>query len=514
MIPRRPCPLIAILAGLLIVAGLLRFTGLDHPYTHDEFWSLGSAMGRAGEQQFLPRGRVIDNAPVLTSLRDARPIHTIWTAQRNDVHPPLYFMLLRVWVSGFGTSEFATRSLSAFLSILSVALLYDVARRLHGRGPAVWACALMAFATPQIDVAQDARPYALLTLLSLCVCAAAVRLRQSGASPARFAALGLAACAMLLTNYLAAPALLAIGLYLLLTLRGRTRVLAASTLALALLVLLVTWGPSILAQRQHVRPEEYYWLYDREAGHVIRSLRRLALLPLAMLQPPPKGTLPVAMLAAVLYVIPLVLLRRRPELHLWTLLLFVVVLPLGAMELLHSATYLSWPRYTLLASPAVYAIVGAFLWHSSRWWLRHAVPAAATLGCVLTLPAAYVVEPPDWREFAAYVDSRLGPGEPVVFAAGSYGNYFTGHLYLATAHYSRLFPRPIVLLDEPAPPETLARLRQHPTTWFVKPSPIPPSTDFLAGFARAESQFFVRVGFLERLHPVPPAALATTRTIR
>ncbi len=85
------------------------------------------------------------------------------TAQ--DIHPPLYYWLLKIWVALWGDSEFAVRALSAALGVLLVAVVFRLGRRWYGRSAGL-AAALLATVNPfQLYYAQEARMYMLLTLL-------------------------------------------------------------------------------------------------------------------------------------------------------------------------------------------------------------------------------------------------------------------------------------------------------------------------------------------------------------
>jgi hypothetical protein len=92
-----------------------------------------------------------------------------------DTHPPLYYLLLRVWIALAGDSVIALRYLSTLISLLTVALVYrialDVLRLARwGIGPAWFAAAvaavLMALTDADIDLAQEARNYTLYTMLA------------------------------------------------------------------------------------------------------------------------------------------------------------------------------------------------------------------------------------------------------------------------------------------------------------------------------------------------------------
>ena len=52
-----------------------------------------------------------------------------WRVVINDIHPPLYYLLLKGWVGLFGASEAGLRSLSVVAGIATVWLGWNLARR-------------------------------------------------------------------------------------------------------------------------------------------------------------------------------------------------------------------------------------------------------------------------------------------------------------------------------------------------------------------------------------------------
>lgn len=86
---------------------------------------------------------------------------------KADVHPPLYYQFLYVWIRLFGTGERAVRSLSGLFYLLSVFAVFGLGRALYGNRTALL-CAAIYLASPlAILSAQFARMYALLSLLSI-----------------------------------------------------------------------------------------------------------------------------------------------------------------------------------------------------------------------------------------------------------------------------------------------------------------------------------------------------------
>src|SRR5439155_5826510 len=116
----------------------------------DEFWTLELAAGHRSPHVELPQDTIIASGPSLTSMDAAKPWWTIWTSLGTVTHPPLYFILLRLWQEAFGSGEVAVRMLPLCSSLLAIAAMYRVTSLLHGRTAALWACALMALAGPQI----------------------------------------------------------------------------------------------------------------------------------------------------------------------------------------------------------------------------------------------------------------------------------------------------------------------------------------------------------------------------
>jgi mannosyltransferase len=80
--------------------------------------------------------------------------------------PPLYFVLLDGWMRVFGDSEAGIRSLSALFGTATILLAYVIGRRLASTRAGLVAAALVAFNPLLVWFSQEARPYALLVLLS------------------------------------------------------------------------------------------------------------------------------------------------------------------------------------------------------------------------------------------------------------------------------------------------------------------------------------------------------------
>lgn len=85
----------------------------------------------------------------------------------NDVHPPLYYVLLKGFSSFFNYSVFGIRLFSAIFGVASVLALYYLAKEIFGKKAAIYASLLATISPLAIQYSQEARMYAMLVFLIL-----------------------------------------------------------------------------------------------------------------------------------------------------------------------------------------------------------------------------------------------------------------------------------------------------------------------------------------------------------
>ena len=88
---------------------------------------------------------------------------------RMDGSPPLYYLLLHVWMQIFGRGPVATHWLSLIPALITVPVAYWGGASLFGRRIGAYAAALTAGVPFLTSYAQETRMYSLLLLLSLLV---------------------------------------------------------------------------------------------------------------------------------------------------------------------------------------------------------------------------------------------------------------------------------------------------------------------------------------------------------
>ena len=91
----------------------------------------------------------------------------IWHYTSVDVHPPLYYFLLKIWSLFFGSSDFALRSMSAFFGALTIIMSYFLVKRLYDRKNALFASSFLAISPMLIRYSQEARMYTTVSFLGV-----------------------------------------------------------------------------------------------------------------------------------------------------------------------------------------------------------------------------------------------------------------------------------------------------------------------------------------------------------
>lgn len=464
------------LALLLILATavVLRVAYIGSPSLWmDEIGSIQVATGHGLAHDRLPT-RIIEHEPVnLTQLSGAPPWWKIWTAGSDNVNPPLYYILLRWWMDAFGIDAAAVRMLSALCSVAAVAVFFDLCRLLHGPRIAMLAAAMMSLAGAQLDFAQDARAYALLIFLALCCCDAVVRIERGGATPRRLVGLAVALAAMALTHYFCLGAALALAVYILLRLRGAERRRSLATMAAAAGFCLIAWLPQYLHHLHHLPTLAPAFLQEALlARHGELTLRRIIGLPAEFIFGESRGEaiIPwaVLVLAILTLAIPVIRLWWRRDLMLWVLWMAGIIGSIAALDLWRGLTLSGYPRYTILASPAVYAVLAAFDW-PRRPILRDLLPMAI-LTLLLVLAAQRLKDgvPPreDWRQLADLIQSQARPDELLVFFNQDPwvppGVFFRGYRY-----YAPDSKRPWMMLNHPGDIGVMRQLDSQRTLWLI-----------------------------------------------
>lgn len=109
----------------------------------------------------------IDEAYILTLVRDFGIREIIENAINHDPRPPLYYMLLHYWIKIFGATEAGVRSLSALFGCLTVIPVFMIAKKMFDKKTALLSIFLLAINPFNIYYSQMIKEVALVSFFAI-----------------------------------------------------------------------------------------------------------------------------------------------------------------------------------------------------------------------------------------------------------------------------------------------------------------------------------------------------------
>lgn len=173
---------------LLILGIFFRFTYLDRKvYSHDEAYTSLRISGYTKTEfvQQVFNGRVFSVGDIQKYQQpnsEKGLINTINSLAVEDAqHPPLYYVMVRLWMQFFGNPVATTRSLSAIISLLTFPCIYWLCLELFQSPITAWiSVALLTVSPFHVLYAQEAREFGLWMVTILLGSAALLRAIRLG----------------------------------------------------------------------------------------------------------------------------------------------------------------------------------------------------------------------------------------------------------------------------------------------------------------------------------------------
>lgn len=381
----------------------------------------------------------------LSVLFAARPLPQLFhTLIYEDLHPPLYYLLLHFWMVLAGNSEWAVRMPSLFAAVLLVPLSFAVVREMwdqpahmsttwHALG--ISAAALIGVSPFIAYYAQETRMYSLAAMLVLATTWAFLRATRTAAR-SWWLCFSCLLAASLYTQYFAAFVLPAFVLYAVLFDRPSLRRTTLHSLLAGLLY--VPWAVPAYMQLERLLRTPDYWVTTRiDPIWFVRAMWSAFL---------PSTPALSALLAALAGVLILLGLARRGRLRLSdrarrTVLLFLTFgCPMVLTYIAVSIAPKFATRYSIIAAAPLYvcAVMALYAILGLRSPTTHRIFAIVVLlAVVLSLRSAVAVtagrENPrdDARGLAAYLTTNAQANDALLMVEAA--PYALQYYYRGTA---------------------------------------------------------------------------------
>ena len=380
---------------------------------------------------------------------------------RTDTHPPLYYLALKFWMI-LGAGEVQVRLLSALFSIAAIPVMYALVANLYGdKRIGLVGATILAFSPFQIWHAQEARMYAMLTLLVLLSAYFFFRALQSGKSK-DWVGYVIATSLALYTDNGAIWYVVTISIFYLVSMKrfpGRPIDWFLSNAAIGLLY--IPWLPFFLEQARQVT--QSFWLPAPTFSTVLGTFLDFHSFNFPVTE---LSLLYMALIFVWVTIVPTGEWQRR----LASMWLFI---PVATSLLLSLRQPIFLSRNLIAASLGYYLLITGTIWrfHNKKATLALLLPLL-----VMNLFSigynAWWEQKEDWRGIAGYVarSAQKKPGGIVVFIPGyteiPFSYYFKDyHVTMDTQG----FPGDEVLIHpQPKQMDDIAKvLEGRPYVWLV-----------------------------------------------
>lgn len=350
----------------------------------------------------------------LSILLARQPIHDLIAITAADVHPPLYFLFLKPFLT-FGQNELSARTLSALCSAGAVVVIYYLGSDLFNTRVGLVSALIMAFAPIQLFYGQEARMYGQLILLTTLAIWSFYRALNRDEFW-WWALFVIFATLAFYTAYFFLPVLVTMGIFVFLIDKRREQRKHFTLAISAIIVLFLPWITVFVTQTKAIYSS--YWIARPSPLELFTTLSAFfAGFSLS------SGWVMIALFSTLLLVF-VVLNSARHAIRenstdarplIW--LLFWAFLPLIGLFLISQIRSIYQIRTVLIVAPAFYLLMAWGITRAQNYKVNLALFVPSLIVMAVSIFNFYFVDAyakPSWREAAEYVGARARAGDVVV----------------------------------------------------------------------------------------------------
>ncbi len=360
-------------------------------------------------------------------------VQTAVDATTQDMTPPLYYMILNLWVRLFGDSEFSVRFPSVIFGLFAILMIYKLASLMFNKEVGIISSFLLSISQFHIHYSQEARCYTLMALLALVSMYFFIKFQEKERSLTVSIGYGLSSILLIYTHVYGLLIIIAQNIYVFTLFVVSWEDYKCDfkrwvSLQLILFVSFVPWLGFLLAKVSETVEEGFYakvpsilsiitsfveYSFGSSLSWLLSLL--LLLLSLASLERIKGGINWKDLLNSIEnYTLKITLLDVKKIYLLLVWLFTPIILPFVFSQL---STPIYVTRHTIAASLAFYILVAKGIKNINSHFARLAIMTIIAVLSLRVLFGYYYphIEKEQWREAAKYLDINAQAGDLLVF---------------------------------------------------------------------------------------------------
>ena len=352
---------------------------------------------------------------------------------KMDVHPPLYYIILRGWTDVFTNSLFSLRMFGVFFSFLTILGVYIFINKAFKNSLlALFASLLYALSYFQIQYAMEARMYSLGTFL--VVIAGYLLLKAlERKKPGWWILYAVSVSLGIYTHYFIAFWIISQAIYLICFFRKEFKfALLAYSLVL---ISYVPWLPTFFKQFNQV--QETYWIPAMSIWSIPNTFSKMTS---GAVVDPSKSWFFLVLLTILIAVATIFFLKKTQAKEKW--LFFVsLVFPFLVAAILSYKRSIYIDRYFIFGFPFYLLILASAILAINKKSVRLILVSIALIGASITFPcqwnSLHVEKKPGMSAAAKYVNENTEPDEKIFVSSSLI--YFTFKYYNRSGIQAKLY---------------------------------------------------------------------------
>ncbi len=389
-------------------------------------------------------------------------ISQIIDASKEDVHPPLYYLILHYWIDILGDSESMIRLLSAFFGLAAVFMIYKIGTALFDRQTGVLSAFILGLSVFHLHYSQEARMYSLMTLLVLISFYFFIRLNNKN----KIASAGyiVSSSLLLYTHVYGIFIIAAQNIYKFwefLKSKNSKKIKQWLTLQIFIVILFLPWSISLMHQVER----------ESSGNGVIGYLQKptfnntLHYILLANMYESALWLLAVLMILA--FIMDYRQMRRR-TIDNYSLLVLWLVSSFIFPILISQFTPIFQLRLTLGSLPAFYLLVARGISCIKNRRAKAMIIVTLFLLFSVNVYGYYArVDREQWREAISYVETHANKGDVVLFHPAFLETYPYAYYGKRTDLVIKSFPEKSRHVNEENLQQLASEIKNYPRIWFV-----------------------------------------------